>query len=284
MILKFKNVGIVAHDAASGNIILHWIKKYNNNNYFIKVEGPAKKIFKKNKIKNKLNTSYEEIIKKSDFIISGTSAKSKIDHKIRIFANKKNIPNAGILDHWDLFKEGFLFNKKLILPSEIWVTNTNAFKLAKKIFKQKIIKIKKNIYEEEILRKIYKDKKSNKKKLLYLLEPFKDKTQEKAIINFYAKLDSQKKIEIIFKPHPSENINKYKKIIMKHRKFKSKIDNKSELEDLISWSNVVVGCQTYAMVLALKAKRKVYTMLPINKYKCNLPFKKILNFKKYYLN
>ena len=54
MILKFKNVGIVAHDAASGNIILHWIKKYNNNNYFIKVEGPAKKIFKKNKIKNNI--------------------------------------------------------------------------------------------------------------------------------------------------------------------------------------------------------------------------------------
>ena len=180
-----------------------------------------------------------------------------------------------------LFKEGFLFNKKLILPSDGGITNTNAFKLAKKIFKQKIIKIKKNIYEEEILRKIYKDKKSNKKKLLYLLEPFKDKTQEKAIINFYAKLDSQKKIEIIFKPHPSENINKYKKIIMKHRKFKSKIDNKSELEDLIAWSNVVVpGPAPLALVLALKAKRKVYTMLPINKYKCNLPFKKILNFKK----
>ena len=119
MISKFKNIGIVANDAASGNIISHWIKKYNKNNYYIKVEGPARKIFKRLKIKGKLNTNYTSIIKKSDFIISGTSAKSKIDHKIRILANKNNIPNAGVLDHWVLFKEGFLFNKKLILPSEI---------------------------------------------------------------------------------------------------------------------------------------------------------------------
>ena len=282
MMSKLKNIGIVAHDAASGNIILHWIKKYNNINYYIKVEGPAKKIFKRRKIKGKLNTNYMTIIKKSDFIISGTSAKSKIDHKIRILANKNNIPNAGVLDHWVLFKEGFLFNKKLILPSEIWVTNINAFKLAKKIFKQRIIKIKKNIYEEEILKKINKNKISNIKKILYLLEPFKDNTQEKAINKFFLKIENVKKIEIIFKPHPSEDINKYKKIITKYRKFKSKIDNKSELESLISWSNVLVGCQTYAMVLALKAKRKVYTMLPINNYECNLPFKKIVNFKKQY--
>ena len=152
----------------------------------------------------------------------------------------------------------------------------------KKIFKHKIIKIKKNIYEEEILKKINKNKISDKKKILYLLEPFNDKTQEKAINLFFLKIKNEKKLEIIFKPHPSENTKKYRKIINKYREFKPKIDNKSELENLISWSNVVVGCQTYAMVLALKAKRKVYTMLPINNYNCNLPFKKILNFKKKY--
>ena len=111
MISKFKNIGIVANDAASGNIISHWIKKYNNINYYIKVEGPAKKIFKRLKIKGKLNTNYTTIIKKSDFIISGTSAKSKIDHKIRILANKNNIPNAGVLDHWVYLKKDFCLTK-----------------------------------------------------------------------------------------------------------------------------------------------------------------------------
>ena len=49
---KYKNIGILAHDAGSANIILEWIKTYKNYNYYIKVTGPAKKIFK-NKILNK---------------------------------------------------------------------------------------------------------------------------------------------------------------------------------------------------------------------------------------
>ena len=89
---KYKNIGILAHDAGSANIILEWIKTYKNYNYYIKVTGPAKKIFK-NKIRNKkLNLSLKKIMKHSQFIVSGTSANNIFEHLARNMAIKKKYP------------------------------------------------------------------------------------------------------------------------------------------------------------------------------------------------
>ena len=279
MLLNLNIIGIVVHEAGPANIIVEWVKKFKKKVFLINVTGPAKKIFNTNKINFKLNQSFKTIIGRSDFIISGSSAKSVGDHKIRILAIKNNVKIASLLDHWVNFKEGFLYRNRMILPDQIWVTDNIAYKMAKKIFKKKKVLIKKNLYEENLLKKIKISKKTKKRNILYLLEPFKSNTQQKAIKFFFLNINKCKNINIIFRPHPSENKNKYKKLINKYNKFDSYIDNSSKLEDLISWSNVVVGCQTYAMVLALKARRKVFTMLPIDNYKCSLPFKKIKTLK-----
>lgn len=275
MLKKYKNIGVVAHDAGSGNIIAEWVKKNNKKNFIIKVSGPAKTIFESNKIKLKLNNTLNDIISQSDFILSGTSAKNKLDHKIRVLAKKNKILNAGLLDNWSLYKKGFLFKKRLILPDEIWVTDRKAKSIAINIFKNRNIKLKNNIYEQNILKKIKSQKMSKNNKVLYLLEPFKNNTQIKAIKKFFRLIKGIKNLKIIFRPHPSENLNKYKKVIKEFSTTRCIINKNTKLEKLISWSNTVVGCETYAMVLALKAKRKVYTLLPINNYKCKLPFKNI---------
>ena len=53
--------------------------------------------------------------------------------------------------------------------------------------------------------------------------------------------------------------------------------NKSLLEDIF-YSDIVVGCETMAMVIALLAKKRVVTSIPPNKkskINISLPYKKI---------
>ena len=49
------------------------------------------------------------------------------------------------------------------------------------------------------------------------------------------------------------------------------LDNSLTLAEAIAWSNVVAGCQTYAMVLALAAGRKVICSIPPKVANCVLP-------------
>ena len=58
---KIKNVGIVCNDAGSANIIVNWIRVYRYN-YFIKTQGPAKKIFKRILPKVNVNIGLRNII------------------------------------------------------------------------------------------------------------------------------------------------------------------------------------------------------------------------------
>ena len=219
MRIKYKNIGIVANDAGSANIIAYWIKNLKYKNFFINVSGPALKIFKTLKINKILNLNIKTILKKSDFIISGTSHKSLNDHKIRVLSKKKNIKCAGVLDHWVTFREGFTYKKKLILPDEIWVTNKIAYKIAKKEFKKQKIFIKENLYEKGFCRDIERNKKKNLLKILYLSEPFLDKTQELAIKKFLKIIKNKKKIKIIF--IGSSGFNKGKKDYMLYAASKS---------------------------------------------------------------
>ena len=94
-----KTVGIVCNDAGSANIIIHWVINYNYN-YLIKVSGPAKQIFREMLPNKKINYDLIKLIKKSDIIISGTSAKSNIDHKARLLSKKNGKKVIGLLDHW----------------------------------------------------------------------------------------------------------------------------------------------------------------------------------------
>ena len=53
------------------------------------------------------------------------------------------------------------------------------------------------------------------------------------------------------------------------------VDKNLSIAKSLYEADIVIGGETYAMVLALKLKKKVYSYLPIKNYPFNLPFKKI---------
>ena len=284
------NIGIVCSDAGAANIIAPWIKFYKYK-YQFKLNSAAKKIFKNYLPKIKSNINLEKLISNSDLIITGTSTISDIENKARLIAiqNKKRV--VAVMDHWVLYKESLVYKNKLNLPNEIWVTNNYAYLKAKKEFKKIIIKKKINFLEESIK----KIKKNNKKtsKYLYILEPINNSIEFIALKKFYLFLKKQnleKKNKIIFKLHPREKKEKYKKYLNMFKEFKYKIVKDYDLKRLFIWSNLIFGLRSYALVLGLLANRPVYSLLPIKKFKNTIPYKiktldkiskkEILNIKK----
>ena len=278
---KNKNIGIVCNDAGSANIIIYWVKKFRYN-YIIKVTGPAKKIFFEIQPKLKYERKLKTLVEKSDIIISGTSAKSTIDHRARYLSKKYKKKVIGLLDHWTLYKEGFTHNNKILLPDEIWVTDNKAKKIADKQFKSIKIKKKQNLLQ------IYASKIPRKKikkiiNILYILEPINNNIEFdilKEFLIFLKKNDLYKKINIIFKAHPSEKIIKYKKFINMNCNHDFKIVKDSKILEYLRWSHLVFGLRSFALVLAIKAKRKVFTCLPKRNIKFTLPYKNIILFDK----
>lgn len=278
---KAKNIGIVCNDAGSANILIYWIKKYKYK-YLIKVTGPAKKIFLDIIPKLKFEKKLTNLIKKSNLIITGTSAKSKIDHNARYLSKKYKKKVIGLLDHWSLYREGFTYKNKILLPDEIWVTDDKAKKIANKQFRYT------NIIKKQNLLQIYASKISEKKikkivNILYILEPINSKIEFdilREFLIFLKKNDLYKKINIIFKVHPSEKITKYTNFIKLNWTYDFKIIKDSKILEYLEWSHLVFGLRSFALVLAIKAKRKVFTFLPKKNIKFTLPYKSIISFDK----
>ena len=84
-----------------------------------------------------------------------------------------------------------------------------------------------------------------------------------------------KKIEIHLKPHPTDIKGKYDDWLLKHQDLNISITTAS-LSEAIAHSTVVVGCRTYAMVVALYAGRTVYSSIPADVKTARLPYKNII--------
>ena len=281
---------IVCHDAGGAEIISNYIK--NINNYYLVLSGPAKKIFK-NKFKKIYSFKLKNIIKNCNLILCGTSAKSNLEVNAIKYGRKFNIKTIAFLDHWINYKERFLRNKKLFLPNEIYVGDKYAKKIAQKLFKNLPIKLIRNPYWKNFCSQLKKNRKKKiykkKKIILYFTENLKqiNKINKNNInfsdydaINFFfkkIKYVSKKIDKVIFRVHPSESIKKYKKIIYKYSdQFKIEVSKKNKLIEDINNCDIAVGCQTMAMVMALFAKKKVFSSVPIKNYNKILPHKNII--------
>ncbi len=277
-------IGISSHDAGGAELLSEYVAK-NKNQYVFFVSGPAIDIFKK-KIKNFKISNFKDYCNKLKKVITSTGWATKNEIKIINICKNKKIKVCAYLDHWVNYKERFMLNKKLILPDEIWVSDSLAFNIAKKIFKDRI-KLKKirNFYFDNA-KKFFKEnkklKKNKAKNILYLCEPIDDHYKKKILYNetnclelFLQKLNKFDKINLItFRPHPCEKNEKYH-WLLKKKNYRIKVTKKNTLFREILNNDIIVGCNTVALYVALLANKKVFTSIPKGNV-CDIPSKKII--------
>jgi len=252
-------LGIVTHDAGAAEILCALVKK---KKFLSNLQGPAKKIFKKNFVK------LQKLVIKCNKIICGTSFKSDLEKKVILLAAKNKIKTISILDNGLYLKERYFLKNKLCRPNEIWVYDDVTYTLSRKFFNGGIkIKKKKNVYIYEVFKNIKYLKKKNKINILYLAglmcnqSNVYNKIEKTHILNF---LKWSKKLSdrIIVRFHTAESKTN-KNFFRKKYTFK---ESKSLLYQDLMNANIVLGTNTNALKIAVKCNKKTYSILK-EKYK-----------------
>lgn len=283
------HIAVVANDAGAAAHIFAWLKSgfLNIDQCKFCLDGPAAKSFKIQQPNIEL-FSIEKILNGAEKLLTGTGWSSSLEHDARILAQNNSIKSIAVIDHWVNYRERFIRNSVEILPDIIWVSDKYAYKKAKRSFPNVQIIEQENEYLKAQANEVLSYK-TNKKKdvtnILYLLEPIRDEwaghkvAGEFQALDFFLKimpdLNLGKDISIILKPHPSDPIDKYNDWVKLSNLSNIHIETEKNLASLLAWSDVVVGCETYAMVLAIRVCKRVISSLPMNAHNCRLPFEKI---------
>ncbi|NWF37931.1 hypothetical protein F3F96_02100 [Mariprofundus sp. NF] len=234
-------------------------------------------------------------------VLTGTSWASDLEKEAIRYSKERQVKVASFLDHWCNYLERFQLDDVLVLPDEIWVGDTYAQHIAEEKFSDVPVRLIENPYMMDIREEINqcRDKQDTGKgcyNILYVCEPvsvhaLKDSGREDAVgytefeamdlfISHLKVLDhSDGEIQVRIRSHPSEPADKYAHYA---KSYSSGLGitlcrETSLIEDCV-WSDMVVGMNSMALIIALEAGRKVFCCIPGHSKPTGLPHEGILNF------
>lgn len=280
-------IAIVCHDAGGAEILSSWIKRCQEP-YCLVLDGPAVSIFRR-KLGELELVSVDDAIRRCDWLLCGTSWQSDLEKKAISLARKSKKKSAAFLDHWVNYRERFLWNGAEVYPDEVWVGDQDAERIAKvKLNAEKIV-LMENPYFEDLQAELENINAPTAQprgcSVLYVCEPIREHaflqygderywgyTEEDAVSFFLENIhviDSRiNKVKI--RPHPSENNSKYN-WVKKITSLTIEIGgDKSLLEEIVE-SQVIVGCESMAMIVGLQAGKRVVSAIPPSGKSCSLP-------------
>jgi len=277
-------IAIVAHDAGSANHISAWFANSMTTTVYGSFGGPAKDIFGR-QCPWITSAHFNELVPQCRTLISGTGWSSAFEHEARKLAKQLGFHSIAVIDHWTNYRARFVRDGEEILPDEIWVTDEYAKGLAELEFpKIQVVQLE-NSYLESLVGEVREHDHSKiascEGNILYVLEPIRQawlgsglSGEFQALEFFIANLDALRLDgipSIRLRPHPSDTAGKYDQWIESQKGLKISLDVSSSLAESIAWADVVVGCHTYAMVVALAAGRRVISSIPPWAPPCVLP-------------
>jgi hypothetical protein len=285
-------LAIAAHDAGAANHIIAWLKNLPNdqvNQIDACVAGPALSLWLKAFPDSKISTILDSL-SDAKLLISGTGWQSSLEHEARKLARNLGIKSVAVIDHWTNYCDRFIRDGEKVLPDEIWVTDADAQKIAEITFPNlKIVQLP-NLYLDRLVQEVSAQNRDVGKQydhnLLYVLEPIRqawntsEQLGEFQALDFFVKnlacLQLGDKLSIRIRPHPSDPIGKYDQWLQSQKSPRISLDNSLSLAEAIAWSDVVVGCQTYAMVVAIALGKPVISSIPPWAPPCMLPQTEII--------
>ena len=237
--------------------------------------------------------SLEAALRDASVLLSGTSWASDIEHQARKQARHLEIHSIAVLDHWVNYRERFIREGELILPDELWVADNEAQIEARRCFPGLPIRQLPNLYLEELALEVAayhpQPARSCPQNILYVLEPIRqhwehdDRSSELQAFEFFLdylpRLGVRNNVQIRLRPHPSDLAGKYDDWPKRFPSFDLAIDSTGSLSKQIAWADWVVGCESFALVIALHSKRIVISTLPPWAPRCRLPQRELLHLR-----
>jgi hypothetical protein len=280
-------IAVVSHDAGGAEILSSWLCQ-NQQTYCLVLGGPAMNIFQR-KMGVVETYSLADAIDLCDWVLCGTSWQSNLEKQAIAQAKIAGKKVVAFLDHWVNYIERFQMDGITVYPDTIWVGDAAAKIIAQKIFPQIEIILKPNPYfkdlqiELEAMQESSTDPKKNS--ILYVCEPIREHalivygderywgyTEEEALIFFLKNIDALGApiSAIKVRPHPSESKEKYDWAKSVSFLVTETASTKTLMEQIVE-ADIVVGCESMAMVAALLAKKRVISSIPPGGKLCELP-------------
>ena len=285
-------LALVAHDAGAANHLLAW--------YDAGLLGPA------DQVRPCLAgpalalwggrgpvLGLEQALDGARAVLSGTGWASALEHEARRAARARGLPSVAVLDHWtnypQRFERGGERGGERVLPDALWVSDAHARALAEASFPGVPVAELPNLYLQRQAAAIGAPAArpaGAPARVLYVLEPLRDnwgplpQPGELLALDFFAEhlaLLGLQGAALRLRPHPSDPPGKYDAWLARHAALGAALDGSASLAEALAWADTVAGCQTYAMVVALAAGRRVVSSVPPWAPPCVLPHPGILH-------
>ncbi len=293
------NLLLAAHDAGGAQVLSSWALAHPEHAYRFSLEGPAISVFaeKLGPIANldRIEAERELDRRPPDLLVTGTSWQSDMERRVRDSARGKGIRTAAYLDHWVNYRERFGFPGPWLekLPDEIWCPDAESLEVCGRDgFPADRLVLKGNPYLDGIVAGMRDPAAAARPgTVLYVCEPQSEHMEKAhgnpmhlgydeftALRHFFSTVSgwARRPGKILVRPHPSERTGKYESFLEEFRpRLIVEISGGSTLAADINGAEMVVGCESMAMVVALKMGKKVFTSIPPAGLPCRLPFQAI---------
>ena len=269
-------LAVVCHDAGACNVILPWLQRRSFQVRAVML-GPALRLWRARFGDAPLCSSVEEALHGARLLLSGTGWASTLEHDARVQAQRLGVRSVALIDHWVNYPQRFERDGHTQWPDEFWVTDADALNLARWHFPADRVRVQHNGYLAEQVAAV-QPLQATDEGVLYVMEPMRTDWGRGTAGEWQA-LDwfMQQRVAagipalapIKLRPHPSDEAGKYAAWLARHPAVQ--LDGSATLADALQGVPWVVGCESYALVVALAAGRTVFTSLPPWAPRCRLP-------------
>jgi hypothetical protein len=280
-------IAVVCHDAGAANIILAWLEQVTEEVRPF-MAGPAASLWQTRFPGRPLFGSVDEALSGAASLLTGSGCATDIEHRARAAARRLGLKTVAVVDHWVNYRARFERDGIRVLPDEIWVTDTYALAMARRELPDALLRLEPNPYLEEQVRRIRPRPGGETGDVLYVLEPFReswgsDRPAELQALDYFMaareRLGIAPGTPIRLRLHPTERAAKYAAWIAEQDDPAIRLDTAGDMADAINGADWVIGCQSYALVIALRAGRRVVSALPPNAPACLLPMDGIIHLR-----
>lgn len=269
-------VAVVCHDAGAANLILPWISEDRPTSLLPVMEGPAAALWEQ-RFGTTTSLRLDEAIGRASSVLTGTGWQSDLEHRARKLARMRTLRSVAVIDHWVNYRQRFSRDGVEILPDEIWVTDDYAASLAEEQFPELTVSVKPNLYLEEQVARAGPAEPSDED-VLFVMEPLRTDWErgvpgEFQALDYFVRRRDEVGVPpgapVRVRPHPSDPRGKYDRWIADHPG--ASLDASPDLASALAGARWVVGCESYALVVAMHAGRRAISALPPWAPPCRLP-------------